>query len=213
MASLWSPGKAVWNSSLVILLSGLSLFGGGSGGKGSSSAPATVHVNEYTRKDGTVVGAYDRAAPGTAQSSAPAGSSAQTTTSATPSGQAAESATANPVGIAATTLANGSDLALPSWLPPVAGSKVLARNATSTNMMVSYSVPSRAVTVVSDYKSQILNARASFESTFDGLAVSIRASGAEYSCVVRITENGDNSDVTVRCSLREPNMPFVPTGK
>lgn len=32
----------------------------------SSAAPKTVHVRQYTRKDGTVVSAHERAAPGTA---------------------------------------------------------------------------------------------------------------------------------------------------
>lgn len=34
--------------------------------RSKSSAPKTVHVREYTRKDGTVVHAHDRRAPGTA---------------------------------------------------------------------------------------------------------------------------------------------------
>jgi hypothetical protein len=35
----------------------------------SSSAPKTVHVREYTRKDGTVVRAHDRSTPGTKSTS------------------------------------------------------------------------------------------------------------------------------------------------
>jgi len=48
---------------LASLLSGANAFGKGTH---SSSAPKTVHVHSYTRKDGTVVRAHDRAAPGTA---------------------------------------------------------------------------------------------------------------------------------------------------
>lgn len=47
-----------------MLLLALAAFAGG-----SKSAPSTakpVHVRQYTRKDGTVVSAHDRAAPGTA---------------------------------------------------------------------------------------------------------------------------------------------------
>ncbi len=36
------------------------------GSKSTSSTAKTVHVRQYTRKDGTVVSAHDRAAPGTA---------------------------------------------------------------------------------------------------------------------------------------------------
>ena len=38
---------------------------------GSSSGPGTVHVKEYTRKDGTKVKAHDRAAPKSKQPDAP----------------------------------------------------------------------------------------------------------------------------------------------
>jgi hypothetical protein len=38
----------------------------------SSSTDKTVHVRQYTRKDGTVVQAYDRRAPGTATKTVPA---------------------------------------------------------------------------------------------------------------------------------------------
>ncbi len=48
--------------------------------KSSQSSGKTVHVREYTRKDGTVVRAHDRRAPGTAIGSA----SSTTTTSSSP---------------------------------------------------------------------------------------------------------------------------------
>lgn len=47
--------------------------------KAKSSAPKPVHVREYTRKDGTVVHAHDRALPGTATHSSPAVSPRPTT--------------------------------------------------------------------------------------------------------------------------------------
>jgi hypothetical protein len=37
--------------------------------KSKSSSPKTVHVKEYTKKDGTVVHAHDRASPGSGSSS------------------------------------------------------------------------------------------------------------------------------------------------
>lgn len=47
--------------SLIVLSSGATASGGRSS---SSSAPKTVHVNSYTKKDGTVVQAHDRAPSG-----------------------------------------------------------------------------------------------------------------------------------------------------
>ena len=46
---------------LLVLTSALA-----GGSKSTSSTAKTVHVRQYTRKDGTVVSAHDRAAPGTA---------------------------------------------------------------------------------------------------------------------------------------------------
>jgi hypothetical protein len=48
----------------IVLPLALEAFAGGS--KSTSSAGRPVHVRQYTRKDGTVVAAHDRAAPGTA---------------------------------------------------------------------------------------------------------------------------------------------------
>ena len=48
----------------IILLLALVAFAGGS--KSTSSTGRPVHVRQYTRKDGTVVSAHDRAAPGAA---------------------------------------------------------------------------------------------------------------------------------------------------
>lgn len=49
----------------ITLLFAFSLFGKG---HASSSGSKPIHVREYTRKDGTVVQAHDRAMPGTAAS-------------------------------------------------------------------------------------------------------------------------------------------------
>ena len=56
-------------ASVLLALATTSVFAGGksSGYTGSK----TVHVQAYTRKDGTYVHAHDRAAPGTASSIAP----------------------------------------------------------------------------------------------------------------------------------------------
>jgi hypothetical protein len=66
-------------SVILVLLLALPLFagrgGGGSHGGSSHSAPSdgskTVHVNGYTRKDGTYVHEHLRSAPGTARVSTP----------------------------------------------------------------------------------------------------------------------------------------------
>jgi hypothetical protein len=87
------------------------------GSKSTSSAPKTVHVRQYTRKDGTVVSAHDRAAPGTATprplgaqppaapksaSSPPAKASSAVASRVPPSGAAASPKTA-PANAAKTT--------------------------------------------------------------------------------------------------------------
>ena len=64
-----SRGRAfnvLWRNLVVALLSISSLAASSS--KASPDAPKTVHVHEYTRKDGTVVHAHDRPAPGTTNS-------------------------------------------------------------------------------------------------------------------------------------------------
>jgi hypothetical protein len=58
--------KVLWRNFAVALLSISSLAASDS--QASRDGSKTVHVREYTRKDGTVVHAYDRAAPGTASS-------------------------------------------------------------------------------------------------------------------------------------------------
>jgi PEGA domain len=55
-----------------------------------ASAQKTVHVNQYTRKDGTVVSAYDRNAPGTATSKDSGNSVRSTATPSSSTGTAAE---------------------------------------------------------------------------------------------------------------------------
>jgi hypothetical protein len=65
--------KVLWRNFAVALLSISSLAASDS--QASRDGSKTVHVRESTRKDGTVVHAYDRAAPGTANS-APATSPA-----------------------------------------------------------------------------------------------------------------------------------------
>jgi hypothetical protein len=60
----FSRGRAfnsLWRNFAVALLSIGSI--GASDSKASPNGPKTVHVREYVRKDGTVVHAYDRAAP------------------------------------------------------------------------------------------------------------------------------------------------------
>ena len=65
---------------VVAILSVAALMAGAS--KTSSDTPKPVHVREYKRKDGTVVKAYDRAAPGTA--TRPAGSAPRSPSPTTP---------------------------------------------------------------------------------------------------------------------------------
>jgi hypothetical protein len=67
---------AVTRGFVITLLSVAALLAGGS--KTTSGAPKTVHVREYTRKDGTVVQAHDRAAPGTVQHTATTGTKPST---------------------------------------------------------------------------------------------------------------------------------------
>jgi hypothetical protein len=87
ISSSWT---AIARGFVVVLLSVAALAAGGS--RSTSSAPKTVHVHEYTRKNGTVVKAYDRAAPGTAQHRATSTSKSSTTRpSASASGGSAKS--------------------------------------------------------------------------------------------------------------------------
>jgi hypothetical protein len=51
---------------LVVAFNTQTVWPGGHGSGSHSSGSRSVHVNGYTRKDGTYVHAYDRAAPGTA---------------------------------------------------------------------------------------------------------------------------------------------------
>src|SRR5206468_1000295 len=86
---LTNPKKAAYNRvysrtsrgclvSLAILilffsvLIGAQIARAGGHGSGSHSTGGTVHVTGYTRKDGTYVHPYDRAAPGSGSYSAPA---------------------------------------------------------------------------------------------------------------------------------------------
>lgn len=65
-----SIGCAVYALAFLVLIlsAGLAFGRGGGGGHGHSSG-GTVHVNGYTRKDGTYVNSYTRAAPGSGSSS------------------------------------------------------------------------------------------------------------------------------------------------
>jgi hypothetical protein len=65
---------------IIVFLLLISLLAGST----SSDNPKTVHVREYTRKDGTVVHAHDRAAPGTASHATVPQTPSSTTTEPTP---------------------------------------------------------------------------------------------------------------------------------
>ncbi len=54
---------------LIVLLTTFPFEAAARGGGGHSSSGGTIHVNSYTRKDGTVVSGYDRAASGGASGS------------------------------------------------------------------------------------------------------------------------------------------------
>src|SRR6476646_8843278 len=60
-----------WIVPLIVALAAQIAWAGGHG-SGSHSTGGTVHVSGYTRKDGTYVNPYDRAAPGFGSYSAPA---------------------------------------------------------------------------------------------------------------------------------------------
>jgi hypothetical protein len=210
--SLRHSFSALWRTAFGVLLPALSLLAGG-GGKGSSSPSTSVHINEYTRQDGTVVGAYDRAAPGTAQPSVPAGSSVPAPASSATPGQ-----TSDPTKPAAPLTTTGprssSSLELPSWLSPVTGAKELQRSATAKDVTVSYFVRSTAAVVANGYQRQLQNAAVAFESVFNGIGTVIRASATNgCSCVVRITEDDLNSEVFVLCTRTELGIAPLPVGK
>jgi hypothetical protein len=93
---------AVARGFVIALLSISALLAGGS--MTTSGAPKTVHVRQYTRKDGTVVKAYDRAAPGTAQHRAAATPKQSTARPpAAPSGTTAKSGKTPPTVKSTTT--------------------------------------------------------------------------------------------------------------
>ena len=84
--------------------------------KSSGSTSKTVHVRQYTRKDGTVVSAYDRRAPGTASKTAPSKVPTTTNTKKQPGGTPAHAAgkgtsTTNPSGSKAKSTASTKSVA------------------------------------------------------------------------------------------------------
>jgi len=185
--------------SLVALLSITSVLAGGP--KTASPGPKPVHVREYTRKDGTIVGAYDRAAPGTAQHPEAAnqfGIRPETTLAPVSVSESLESKASDPL---VAGRISGSRLALPAWVIPMAGARELGNAGNTEEATISYLVPSTAVTLVAGYQDQLRRARIAFEAVFNGMGTAIRATEDELSCVVRITEDSPNSKVVVRCAI------------
>ena len=95
------PLAAIVGGFVVVILSAAELMAGSS--KPSSTTPKPVHVREYKRKDGSIVKAHDRAAPGTATGPAvSAPRSPSQTSRRTPSSHAA-AATASKTTMRTTT--------------------------------------------------------------------------------------------------------------
>jgi hypothetical protein len=83
--------------------------------KSASTTPKTVHVRQYTRKDGTIVQAHDRAAPGTATRSAVSATPSRSlVTPRTPSSHTAAGTSSKTVAHTTATLGRSSIPASPS---------------------------------------------------------------------------------------------------
>jgi hypothetical protein len=99
----------------------------------------------------------------------------------------------------------GQSLTLPEWLAPFAG----ARGQAGTALDSTYAALAAPAEVITHYQQQMRAAGVTFETKSDGIGVSIVASAEKTSAVVRIREDGSETQVKVSYALKQ-DPPLAP---
>jgi hypothetical protein len=99
-------------------------------------------------------------------------------------------------------------LQVPGWLSSFPRVTDLTTTISAAALDLSYSVAGSVAAVVGHYEEQLRASSITFQTGFDGVGTSTRATDGKESCVIRVVESDVGARVKVNCAVAEPQGSF-----